>query len=162
MRNNNILKFALIASLLLNISMLATAGYMHYKKSAYGNSPFGMKIKKGSFLFDELSLKPEQARAMREKAIPFRSEIDRKRMGIAQKRKELINLMRADDHDIKAIDSVISEISRMQEEMQRKVTVHMLEEKALLDKEQQKKLFDLIENAITEGRRIGCPPTEHN
>lgn len=159
---NSTLKFLLFASLILNISFLGAAGYQYYyKQSAYWTSPFGTKMKKGSFLFEELSLKPEQAKAMRDKAIPFREEIDRKRREIALKRKELINLLRADGPDTKAIDSTISQISRMQEEMQRKVTIHMLEEEALLDKDQQKKFLDLIENAMTEGRQMGCPPIEH-
>jgi Spy/CpxP family protein refolding chaperone len=161
MRDNK-LKFVLIVSLILNLSFLATAGYQYYKQSAYWTSLFGTKMKKGSFLFEELSLKPEQAKKMREKAMPFRAEIDKRRVEIAQKRKELINLMRADNPDAKAVDSVVSEISGMQEEMQRRVTTHMLEEKALLDKDQQKKFLDLIENAMTEGRQIGCPPAEHN
>jgi DNA-directed RNA polymerase specialized sigma24 family protein len=39
---------------------------------------------------------------------------------------------------------------------------HMLAMKAGLNKEQQKKFLDLIENAMTEGRQMGCPPTEQN
>jgi Spy/CpxP family protein refolding chaperone len=159
---NSTLKFLLLISLILNISFLGTAGYQYYNKSAYWTSPFDMKIKKGTFLFEELSLKPEQAKTMREKAILFRAEVDRRRIEINQKRKELINLMRADNPNVKAIDTVISEISKMQEEMQRKVTIHMLEEKALLEEDQQQKFFDLIENAITQGRQMGCPPTDHN
>ena len=159
---NSTLKFLLIISLILNISFMGTAGYQYYKQSAYWTSPFGMKIKKGIFLFEELSLKPEQAKTMREKAIPFRAEMGRRSIEIAKKRKELINLMRANNPDVKTIDTVISEISKMQEEMQRKVTIHMLEEKALLGEDQQQKFFDLIENAMTKGRYTGCSPTEHN
>ena len=159
---NSTLKFLLLISLILNISFMGAVGYQYYKKSTSWTSPFGMKIKKGSFLFEELSLKPEQAKAMREKAIPFREDIDKKRREIAEKRKELINLMRADNPDVKTIDTVISGISKMQEEMQRRVTIHMLEEKSTLAKDQQQKFLDLIENAMTEGRQMGCPPTDHN
>lgn len=156
------LRVLLIISVFLNLSLLSTAGYQYYKQSAYWTSPFGTKIMKGRFLFEELSLRPEQAKEMRGKAMPFREEVDRRRLQVAQKRKELINLLRADSPDTTAIDSTIAQISRMQEEMQRKITIHMLEEKALLDKKQQKKFLDLIENAMTEGRQIGCPPTDHN
>jgi hypothetical protein len=159
---NSTLKFLLLISLILNISILGVAGYQYYKKSTYWTSPFGTKIEKGRFLFEELSLRSEQVKAMKEKAKPFREEVDRKRHEIALKRKELINLLRADSPDTKAIDSTISQISRVQEEMQRRVTIHILEEKALLDKEQQKKFLDLIENAMTEGRQMGCPPTEQD
>ena len=151
-------KLVLMVSLLLNISFLASAGYQYYKQSAYWISPFGMKIKKGRFLFEELSLKPGQIKTLRNKAIPFRKEIDGKMNEIAGKREELIDIMRADRPDVKAINSVISEISRMQEEVQKMIVIHMLDMKAGLDKDQQQKFLDLIEDAVAEGRQMGCPP----
>jgi len=147
---NSILKFALSASLILNISILATAGYMYYTHSDYWVSPCGVKMKKDRFLFEELFLRPEQLKTMKERAMDFRAEIDRKRKEIAGKRLAMLNLMRADIPDKRAIDTSISDISRMQEEMQRVVAMHILEEKRTLDKDQQKKFIDLIENAMTK------------
>ena len=149
----SILKFALAASLILNVSILATAGYVYYRQSDYWISPFGVKMKKDRFLFEELSLRPEQLKTMKERALDFRSEIDRRRKEIAGKKIEMLNLMRAGIPDRRAIDATISDISGKQEEMQRVVAIHILEEKATLDKDQQKKFLDLIENAMTkEGR----------
>ena len=150
---NSVLKFALAASLILNISVIAAAGYMYFKQSDYWVSPFGAKMKKDRFLFEELSLSPDQLKTMKERAIDFRAEIDRRRKEIAGKRLLMLNLMRADVPDRRAIDTVISDISRMQEDMQRVVAVHILDEKETLDKDQQKKFLDLIENAMAkEGR----------
>jgi len=150
---NSVLKFALAASLILNISVIAAAGYMYYRQSDYWVSPFGAKMKKDRFLFEELSLSPDQLKTMKERAIDFRAEIDRRRKEIAGKRLLMLNLMRADVPDRRAIDTVISDISRMQEDMQRVVAVHILDEKETLDKDQQKKFLDLIENAMAkEGR----------
>ncbi len=160
MRNSGVLKFALIASMVLNFTILATAGYFYYRQSGYWVSPFGMKMPKDRFLFDELSLRPGQRKAMREKAIPFRAEIDRRRQDIVKKRKELFTLMREENPDRRAIGAVIAEISRKQEEMQRRIAGHMLEEKALLDKDQQQKFLDLIESRMTQGVHAGCPPVE--
>jgi hypothetical protein len=150
---NSILKFSLAASLILNISILATAGYMYYKQSDYWVSPFGAKMKKDRFLFEELSLRPEQLKTMKERAMVFRAEIDRRRKEIAEKKMVMLNLMRADIPDKKAVDTAISDISRVQEEMQRVVAMHILEEKATLDKDQQKRFLDLIENATTKEDR---------
>jgi hypothetical protein len=158
---NSILKFALAASLILNISILATAGYVYYKQSDYWVSPFGVKMKKDRFLFEELSLRPEQLKTMKERAVNFRADIDRRRKEIAEKRMAMLNLMRADIPDKKAIDTVISDISGKQEEMQRVVAIHILEEKATLDKDQQKKFLDLIENAMTKEGQIRCQLIEH-
>lgn len=76
---NNLLTFALAASLALNLAVFATAGYHYYQKTRIWVSPFGKVMEKDRFLFEELSLKPEQAAAMKSKAIPFRAEIDRRR-----------------------------------------------------------------------------------
>src|SRR4030042_4882670 len=153
---NSPLKFVLAASLIVNIPILATAGYMYYKQSDYWVSPFGVKIKKDRFLFEELSLRPEQLKTMKERAMDFRAEIDRRRKEIAGKRVTMLNLMRVDIPDKKAIDTVISDISGKQEEMQRVVAMHILEEKATLDKDQQKKFLDLIEDAMAKEGRIRC------
>jgi Spy/CpxP family protein refolding chaperone len=160
MRNSGVLKFVLIASLVLNFTILATAGYFYYRQTSYWVSPFGVKMPKDRFLFDELSLRPGQRKAMREKAIPFRAEIDRRRQEIVKKRKALFTLMREENPDRKAIGAVIAGISGMQEEMQRRIAGHMLEEKALLDKDQQQKFLDLIESRMTQGVHAGCPPVE--
>ena len=150
---NSMLRFALAASLILNISVLAAAGYMYYSQSDYWVSPFGAKMQKDRFLFEELSLRPEQLKRMKERAIDFRTEIDRRRKEIAEKRLVMLNLIRADIPDRMAIDTIISDISRMQEDMQRVVAMHILEEKATLDKDQQKKFLDLIENAMAKEDR---------
>jgi len=159
---NSTLKFLLLISIMLNISFVGTAGYQYYKKSTYWISPFGYKIEKGHFLFEQLSLRPDQLKALRDTATKFRSVIDEKRQAVASKRKELITLMRQDNPDRNAITAVVSEISGMQEETQRMIAMHMLDMKAGLDKEQQKKFLDLIANAMSEGRQMGCPPTEQN
>jgi len=159
---NSTLKFFLLISLILNISFLGAAGYQYHKMSTSWTSPFGYKMQKGHFLFEELSLRPDQMKTMRETATKFRAIIDEKRQAVATKRKELINLMRQDNPDRDAIAAAVSKISGMQEEMQKMIAMHMLDMKAGLDKEQQNKFLDLIDNAMTEGRQMGCPPTGQN
>lgn len=152
MRNSTLI-FLLIVSLILNISFLGAAGYQYYKKSTYWTSPFGYKIKKGHFLFEELSLRPDQLKTMREGATKFRAIIDEKRQAVTSKRKELITMMRQDNPDRKALAAAVSEISGMQEEMQQMIAMHMLDMKAGLDEEQKKKFLDLVDSAMTGGDR---------
>ena len=158
---NSTLKFLLLASVILNISFLGTAGYQYYKQSAYWTSPFGYKVEKGHFLFEEVSLSQDQLKEMRGKAMKFRTIIDARREEIGAKRKELVALLRQDNTEKDAI-AVVSQISGLQEEMQKMIVMHMLGMKSGLDKEQQKKFLDLIENAMTEGRQMGCPPIGPN
>jgi Spy/CpxP family protein refolding chaperone len=156
---NSLLKFALAASLILNLTVFATAGYHYYQQSRTWVSPFGKVMEKDKFLFEELSLKPDQLTAMKNKALPFRAEIDRRRMEIEARRKDLVTLMRDQNPDKKAIDATIKEISGKQEEMQRMIVGHMLEMKASLDVDQQRKFFDLIERNMAGSGHLSCPPT---
>ncbi|MGC1454672.1 MAG: periplasmic heavy metal sensor [Nitrospirota bacterium] len=156
---NSLLKFTLAASLILNLTVFATAGYHYYHQSRSWVSPFGKVMEKDKFLFEELSLKPEQLSAMKNKAMPFRAEIDRRRMAIDVRKKELVTLMRDQTPDKKAIDTIIKEISGKQEEMQRMIVGHMLEIKSSLDEGQQRKFFDLIERNMAGSGQMSCPPT---
>ena len=155
---NSLLKFALVASLILNVTVFATVGYHHYQQTRSWTSPFGKVMEKDRFIFEELSLKPEQVAAMKNKAIPFRAEIDRRRCAIDAKKKELVTLMRSQNPDKKAIDATIKEISGKQEEMQRMIAGHMLEIKSSLDDGQQRKFFDLIERNMAGSGQMSCPP----
>jgi Spy/CpxP family protein refolding chaperone len=155
---NSLLKFALAASLILNLTVFATAGYHYYQQSRSWVSPFGKVMEKDKFLFEELSLKPEQLSAMKNKARHFHAEIDQRRLEIDAKRKELVTLMSHQNPDKKAIDAQIKEISGKQEEMQRMIAGHMLEIKVSLDAGQQRKFFDLIERNMTGNGQMLCPP----
>jgi len=155
---NNALKFVLAASLLLNLSVFATAGYRSYAQSRMWVSPFGKVMEKDRFLFEELSLKPEQMAAMKKDAMSFRAEIDKRRQEIDAKRKDLVAFMRYQEPDKKAIDAAIREISGKQETMQRMIAGHMLKIKASLDADQQRKFLDLIERNMTGSGQAACPP----
>jgi hypothetical protein len=155
---NNLLKFVLAASLILNLTVFATAGYHYYQQSRYWISPFGKVMEKDTFLFEELSMKPEQLAVMKNEARPFRAEINRRRLEIDTKRKELVTRMRHQNPDKKAIDATIKEISGKQEEMQRMIVGHMLQIKSSLDMDQQRKFFDLIERNMSGSGSMSCPP----
>lgn len=156
---SNTLRFLLLISFVFNITIMATAGYLYYRQQAgYWTSPFGMRMKKDRFLFEELSLSPEQLARLRASTIPFRAEIDRRRDDIAGRRQALIRLLREERPDVAAINIAISGISRHQKEMQRMIVTHMIEVKGELTTEQQARFIDLIEGAMNQSRQAGCPP----
>lgn len=154
----NWLRFVLAISLALNFSFLFTVGYMHFKQKQYWTTPFGGKIEKNRFLFEGLSLQPEQREKMKQRALSFRSQVDGKRKAIAEKRKELFALIRADQSDTPAIDAAINDLSSMQVDLQKTIVLHILGTKDLLDEDQQKRLFDLMENTMHSGGQIECLP----
>ncbi len=157
---SNILKFTLAISLVLNLTIFTTIGYRYYSQSRLWVSPFGKVMQKDRFLFEELTLKPEQMAAMKKDGMLFRAEIDKRRHKIDAKRKELVALMRLQNTDRKAIESTIKEISGIQEEMQRMIAGHMLEIKASLDAGQQQKFLDLIERNMVGSGQAACPPDQ--
>lgn len=159
---NNVLKFILILSLLLNASMLGSAAYTHYNQSRHETRPLGCGLQKSggqvrNYLFEELSLKPDQLRTMHQKASAFHTDLNRKGREIDQKRAFLVNLMRATSPDAKAIDATIAEINRLQLNIQQTAVVHMMEFKGMLDTDQQKKFLALIEGAMAKGTGLQCP-----
>ncbi|MCL5423016.1 MAG: periplasmic heavy metal sensor [Nitrospirae bacterium] len=168
---DNILKYILIVSLLMNFSLLGAAAYTHYRQTHFGPPPFagpvGFQGKPGPFgppgmqpgcLFQELSLKPEQVKLFQQKALIFHQDLDKKRQEVDRLRGSLIALMRADKPDNKEIDATISRINGIQEDMQKTVVSHMLEFKSMLNKDQQKKFLDLIQSATGQrGEEAVCP-----
>jgi Spy/CpxP family protein refolding chaperone len=163
---DNLLRYILVVSLLLNFSFLGAAGYTYYHQNWRPSAPFGYgppgRVPVGSFsmhahLFEALSLKPEQRRVFEQKALLFHEALDKNREEVDQLRRSLFDLMRANHPDSKAIEATISEINRVQEDMQKLVAAHMLQFKSMLDKDQQQKFFDLIEGAMNRRQEIQCP-----
>ncbi len=139
------LKFLLMLSLVLNIAILGTAGYLYYKNSPYHLFRTGRKHGRYAFLVKELSLTPDQANTMEEKGRLFHKELDAAKRQMFQKKMALLSLIRSDNPDTEAINQTISSIGDMQESIQRRIVTHILEVKTLLDRDQQKRFFDLID-----------------
>ncbi len=158
------LKYILLVSLLLNLSLLGAAAYSHFKPPWYrpsftaGHLPSRAECnRRSNHLFQELSLKPEQVKIFQGKADQFHTLIDQKRQEIDQLRNKLIGQMSTDLQDNRAIEATIVQINKRQEEMQKMVVAHMLEFKSMLTPEQQKKFMKLIEGAMTMRREGPCP-----
>jgi Spy/CpxP family protein refolding chaperone len=158
---DSLLKYLLIVSLLLNSSFLGAAAYSYYHQNPSGTPPFGYgppgRVPAGSstqpHLFEALSLKPEQRMLFEQKAPLFHKALEEKKEKVDQLRRSLFELMRTEHPDSKAIEATIGEINGVQEDMQKLVATHMLQFKSMLDKDQQKRFFDLIERVMTRGKR---------
>jgi len=162
---DNILKYILIVSLLLNVSLLGAAAYTHYKQTRFGPPPFaGLEGPPGQpapfgpgMFFEELSLKPEQVKLFQQKALLFHSSLMKKTGEVNQLRVSLVALIRADNPENKAIEATIAQINQKQEETQRIIVSHMIEFKSMLNKDQQNKFMGMVEDAMGEHREAVCP-----
>lgn len=161
----HVLKYVLLLSLLLNLSCLGAAGFTHYRKTrhpsaAIDHGPRGQAQSGSStqaHIFEALSLKSDQQELLQKEAAAFHEALDKKNARVAELRSALLDLMRADIPDRRAIESAITEISEGQREMQELVIAHMLEFKSMLDKDQQRKFLDLIQGAMMEKGAVQCP-----
>ena len=161
---NHIFKYVLLVSLLLNLSLLGSAGYTHYQQtrrpiqvghSLQGRIPAGSATQ--AHFFEALSLKPDQLKLFQSEAALFHEALDEKQARVAHLRTSLLEIMRAENPDVKAIEAAIADINGMQQQMQETVVSHMLEFKSMLDKDQQKKFLDLIQGAMAEKDGMQCP-----
>lgn len=162
---DNLLKYVLILSLLLNFSLLGAMGYSYYRQNRYGGAPFGHEAPVQApecssihpYLFEALSLKPEQRKLFDRKALLFHQALDKKGKQVDRLRKSLFDIIRGDNPDRRAIETTIAEMNGIQEDMQKMIVAHMLEFKSMLDKEQQDKFFDLVRGAMKTEQEIRCP-----
>jgi Spy/CpxP family protein refolding chaperone len=163
---DKLLKYIIVFSLLLNFSLLGAAGYAYYRQNRNRNAPFGYgpsehvpmtSTASHVHLFEALSLKPEQRKLFEQKAPLFHEALDKKREEVDRLRKSLFELMSVDHPDNKTIEATIAEINGVQEDMQKLVVAHLLEFKSLLNKNQQKKFFELIQGAMKKAHEIRCP-----
>lgn len=162
---DNVLKYTLAVSLLLNFSLLGAAGYAHYRQTRHTPALVGEGVQRLTpsgfaaqrHLFETLSLNPEQLKLFQEKAALFHEALEKKRSRVDGLRASLLAIMRTENSDRKAIEATIGEISEAQQEMQKMVVSHMLEFKSMLDGTQQKKFLDLIDGAMATRGEMQCP-----
>lgn len=154
---NNLLKYVLILSLLLNFSFLGAAGYTYYKRPRTVAADALNGDPRTTHLFQQLSLKPEQIKLFQQGAVSFHNLLNKKRQEVSQLRKALVGLLRAVNSDHRAIDEAIIGINSKQHELQQMIVAHLLEFKNLLDQEQQKKFLDLIEGTMAVRKETLCP-----
>jgi Spy/CpxP family protein refolding chaperone len=156
---DKLLRFILVISLLLNVSLIVSAGYTYYTQTRLRDTPVCYGIG-GRCFFEELSLTPGQKKIIGEKAATFHWSLDAKRREISSLHFSLLTLMRAEHPDISAIETVINRINGLQGDVQKMAMHHMLEMKVLLNKEQQKKFLDLITAAMKAGEIRNAPGSE--
>lgn len=139
-----LLKFILIISLILNFSMLATTGYYYCRDSGCLGIFSGRSARKMEILSKSLGLTPDQQKNIKEKDVAFRRSVTETREKISGKRMTLIDLLQKDNPDREAINTLLSDIASLQKQTQMLVVEHIIEERAVLNKEQQKKYSELI------------------
>ena len=156
----NLSRFILYVSIALNISMLSAAGYFFYRHQRHRLSPFADMPKAERLIFEKIQLRPDQISALKAKSSAFCAEMSKKGQEIVRLRKMLFFNLAMDNPDKKGTETVIADINKIQGELQTSVANHILEEKSILDDEQQMKFFDLLEKSLDKRKHFRCRAPE--
>ncbi len=151
-----LLKFILVLSLALNVSMLSAAGYFFYRhhwRWRYHHERFSGR--EGALL-ESISLRPAQIKTIRERSRNFYALMDRKRSEIIDLRQVLFFLLFTSNPDREKINGIIDEINKLQKETQELVAGHVLDEKAVMDDAQREKFYEAIEASLERRRPRGA------
>jgi Spy/CpxP family protein refolding chaperone len=139
-----LLVLGIIILVIANISALATIVFNRCFKSEETYPSPGPRHS-FAFLRRELSLTEDQMTQLEAQRASFDKQIDRIKVKLREKRKALMDELRASAPDTARIDQLIDEIGTLQAEMQKQAIQHMLQEKAMLTPEQREKFFSMFE-----------------
>ena len=154
---NKLLRIFLICSLILNLSIFITAGYLYFKNDSGLYNTITGKAVHERHLFDVLSLNNEQRNRMIKLASDFHRGLDRQRAEILPLKVELINELKKENPGNKKIEFIINRVNAIQRGIQEATVKHLIQTKKALDKEQHKRLLELIEKSLPEGNLPECP-----
>jgi heavy-metal resistance protein len=145
------LKFILVLSLALNVSMLSAAGYFFYRHHRHWRT-YERISGREEMLLERVSLRPDQIKTIRERSRPFYALMERKRGEIIDLRQVLFFLLFTENPDQKKTDGMIDEINRLQKESQTAIVAHILDEKSVMDDKQREKFYEMIEASLERKR----------
>lgn len=141
---NKLLILALCLSVGLNLGILA--GIIYHRRQ-FPPRPF----------YFALSLSSAQKEKMKDLEITHRQKVEPLHQQIRSKREELVDLLRESKPATEKIEQKIAEISSLECELEKSMTEHLLEMRALLTPEQQQKLFSILSNRFCGRRGEGLP-----
>ncbi|MCK4225120.1 MAG: periplasmic heavy metal sensor [candidate division Zixibacteria bacterium] len=160
----NLVISLLILLTIVNVAALATIAYhrLDYKKRF---RPVGRPDTPMNCIKQELGLNEKQVKEFESQDKRFREETKPILDSIRAKRKELMDEIAAEKPNVDKLDKLAEEIGALETTLKKKTTAHLLEGKAILTPEQQKKFFSLFREGMDRmkgwrgrGRGIGRWP----
>lgn len=139
----------------INITALATLSYNRWIRPQYA-AETAEQEEAWDVLQMRIALKPNQLQRMQDSRMTFEQDIDSLRQEMWTKRKKLIEEARRSSPDLKRIDQVVDELSKLQAEVEKKTVRNLIKDKELLTPGQQKRYLSLFEKHMHgQGRGRG-------
>ncbi len=157
----NLLILFLILLTIVNVAALATITYnrLHAKRPF---PPMGRPDRRSDFLKQELGLSEHQAKEFQMHTERFRTEMEPIHDSIRIMRAELMSELTEQEPDAGRLNQLAEEIGALEVDLKKKLITHMLEGKALLTPEQQRKFFSHFREGLDRmhpmrdhGKRLG-------
>lgn len=126
--------YALIVSVLLNLGVVAAAGYQALSRGGFAAGD----------LADHLKLNAQQRSRWHALEEPFMRELDAGWRDIAQHRERLIREVFSERPDAARIEAERARIAELQAVQQQRVLAQFLREREILSAEQRRALVDLL------------------
>lgn len=141
-------KIILWISLLFNLTILCTVIYFYISFKMNLGTPDFVLNKREDFLFEKLSLNPDQQKVMKQRIHKLKSDIKTDRGQIKQKMKIILNELRSENPDMNKIDKILAEINSIHGDIHHRVTKKLLEDRNILNREQYLNLLNLFEQTM--------------
>jgi hypothetical protein len=149
----NLKNLVLIFSVVLNAVFLFATGFQSLSARISGDKP----SENCPFLYQELNLSKEQLNRMEPVRDRFHARLSKTGGEIQARQLQLIDLLAAPDHDLKAVNALQEEIQGLQKTMQDTIIAHIREETGIFTPAQRDTFFKLIKDR-TEQSGHACPP----
>jgi Spy/CpxP family protein refolding chaperone len=137
----------LILSLFVNIVIISTAGF-HYYRNYCLTTAVPCPLNQGSHhLYQSLGLSDVQLAKMEPLSNVFHTRLAALESQVTAKRDLMIRLLEKEEIDLIHIEEARTEIAAIQDEIQREVVVHITQTRDILNPEQRKHFFKMLQDS---------------
>ena len=138
----------LILSLTINMAVIVVAGYKYYHHGQHALPVAGLETEKSHHFFHVLGLSKSQMDEMESMAALFHNQLNKHYSTVGIKKNLLIKLLSQKNVTRSQAEQLQKQIAMIQENIQKVVISHLLDIKTILNENQQKQFFELLQTSI--------------
>jgi Spy/CpxP family protein refolding chaperone len=144
--------FILILSLSVNMAVISMVGYHYYRNFCISPAIPCPINQEGRHLYQSLGLSDAQLAKMAPLSKEFHARLAALESQVITKRDLLVGLLKKEETDQSLIEKVRKEISAIQDEIQREVVIHITRTKEILNPEQRRHFFELLQDSASSSQ----------
>jgi hypothetical protein len=145
---NRLIGLLLILSLTVNMAVIVVAGYKSYYHGHKVLPVAGLATGKNHHFFHLLGLSKNQMAEMESMATLFHDQLEKLYSTMEVKKDLLIELLSQKDVTHSQAEQFQIQIAKIQENIQSVVISHLLDIKTILNENQQKQFFELLQTSM--------------